>query len=142
MLSLDIGEKRVGIAGCDPLGITITALKCIHRTDFLEDVRKIKIHCVTRKVQGLVAGLPLDKDGGYTKQAKKCKAYGLKIAKSLNLPIAWVNEHSSTWAASEKYSLSKDRSGALDSACAVILLEQWLREGPDVEPVDSSTIEI
>jgi putative Holliday junction resolvase len=45
-----------------------------------------------------------------------------------------VDEHASSWAAGERFALHGDRSGRLDSAAAVLLLEQWLREGP--EPLD------
>ena len=77
-------------------------------------------------------GLPLDKNGSMTTQAKICQDYGIKIAKELDLPLAWVNEHSSSWEAGQKYNLKNDRSGKLDSAVAYLLLEQWLREGPDL----------
>ena len=36
--------------------------------------------------------------------------------------------------------LAKDRSGRLDSAAAALLLEQWLQEGPEPEPVAPATI--
>jgi putative Holliday junction resolvase len=45
--------------------------------------------------------------------------------------LVWVNEHSSSWAAAELRGLQGDRSGALDSAAAALLLEQWLLEGPE-----------
>ena len=135
VLSIDIGRKRVGLAGCDPLGITISRLPAIHRKNFEEDIKTLKEHCQKRKVEGLVVGLPLDEKGGNTRQAKYSKRYGQKIAQTLALPIAWVNEHSSSWEAGEKYNLQNDRSGQLDSASAALLLEQWLREGPELKPV-------
>ena len=57
----------------------------------------------------------------------------------LDLPIAWVNEHSSSWAAADRYNLKSDRSGQLDSASAQLLLEQWLQEGPELKPVDTAS---
>ena len=80
-------------------------------------------------------GLPLDEKGSLTRQAKFCQQYGQRLARRLRLPIAWVNEHSSTWEAGEKYNLHNDRSGLLDSAAASLLLEQWLNEGPELKPV-------
>ena len=52
----------------------------------------------------------------------------------LPLPLAWVNEHATSWSAAERFDLRKDRSGRLDSAAAALLLEQWLREGSLAEP--------
>jgi putative Holliday junction resolvase len=51
-----------------------------------------------------------------------------------------VDEHASSWAAGERFALHGDRSGRLDSAAAVLLLEQWLREGP--EPLASTAIRV
>ena len=90
--------------------------------------------CRERRVQGLVVGLPLDAAGEPTAQALHCRRYGLRLAAALNLPLAWVNEHSSTWAAGEQHGLVGDRSGRLDSAAAALLLEQWLQEGPELKP--------
>ena len=135
ILCIDFGLKRIGLAGCDPLGITITALPPIHRVSFERDLAIIKGYCQRREAKGLVIGLPLDKHGSITKQAAICQKYGNKIAKALDLPLAWVNEHSSSWEAAQKYNLKDDRTGKLDSSVAALLLEQWLREGPELAKV-------
>ena len=135
MLSLDVGRKRIGLAGCDPLGITVTPLKALHRGRFDADLPVLQQLCQDRRVQGLVVGLPLDAAGQPTAQADHCRRYGRRLAQALQLPLAWVNEHSSTWAAGERHGLMGDRSGRLDSAAAALLLDQWLREGPDLKPV-------
>ena len=132
ILSFDYGHKRIGLAGCDPMGITITRLEPIHRVSFQKDFAIIKDLCCERQVKGLVIGLPLDTYGHSTLQSKHCMNYGKKIANELALPLAWVNEHSSTWAAGQKHNLKNDRSGKIDSAVAALLLEQWLREGPEL----------
>jgi len=33
-----VGRKRIGLAGCDPLGITVTPLKALHRGRFDADL--------------------------------------------------------------------------------------------------------
>ncbi len=135
VLSIDIGRKRIGLAGCDQLGITIKRLPALNRGKFHQDIEILKNHCHIRQVQGLVFGLPLDREGLPTKQTLFCQKYGQRIARSLRLPVAWVNEHSSSWSAAVQFNLKGDRSGALDSAAAALLLEQWLREGPELKPV-------
>ena len=135
VLSLDIGSKRIGLAGCDPLGITVKVLPAIIRSNFKQELILFKSFCKERNIKGLVIGLALDDKGNPTEQSKKCKKYGQRIAKALELPIAWVNEHSSTWAAGQIYNLREDRSGKLDSAAALLLLTQWLEEGPELKPV-------
>ena len=135
MLSLDVGRRWIGLAGCDPLGITVTPLPALQRGRFDGDLNVLQQLCRDRRVHGLVVGLPLDAAGQPTPQAEHCRRYGRRLAQALQLPLAWVNEHSSTWAAGEQYGLSGDRSGRLDSAAASLLLEQWLQEGPELKPV-------
>ena len=133
VLSLDIGEKRIGIAGCDPLGISITQLPAIFRNSFEQDLQEFWEICLKRKVEGLIIGNPLDMNGKETHQSIRCKRYGFRLAKCLELPFAFINEHCSTVEAKEKFSLKKDKTGKIDSAAAAILLQQWLIEGPDLD---------
>tara|TARA_Y100001968_G_C19452742_1_gene769922 strand:- start:2983 stop:3429 length:447 start_codon:yes stop_codon:yes gene_type:complete len=132
VLSLDVGRKRIGIAGCDPLGITVTRLPAIFRKDFNTDLKQFIARCKERNVKGLIIGLPLNKKGEETSQSLYCKRYGKRLGQSLGLPIAWVNEHSSSLTAKERLRLKDDRSGKIDSEAAAIILEQWLFEGPDL----------
>ena len=133
VLCLDIGNKRIGIAGCDPLGISITHLPAIFRGSFEKDLKEFANICLERKVEGLVIGNPLDMQGMETNQSIRCKKYGIKLAKCLNLPLAFINEHCSTLEAKEKFSLKRDKTGRIDSAAAAILLQQWLIEGPNLD---------
>ena len=133
VLSLDIGNKRIGVAGCDPLGISITHLPAIFRNSFDEDLQKFVKICSHRKVKGLIIGNPLDMNGKATNQSIRCKRYGIKLATSLSLPVVFINEHCSTVEAKEKFSLKNDKSGRIDSAAAAILLQQWLIEGPNLD---------
>ena len=133
VLSLDIGNKRIGIAGCDPLGISITHLPAIFRKSFDEDLKEFCKICSKRKIQGLIIGNPLDMHGNETNQSIRCKKYGIKLSRCLNLPVAFINEHCSTIEAKEKFSLKNDKTGRIDSAAAAILLQQWLIEGPDLD---------
>ena len=60
VLCLDVGYKRIGIAGCDPLGISLTHLPAIFRKSFDEDLQEFHRICTNRKVKGLIIGTPLD----------------------------------------------------------------------------------
>mgnify|MGYP001284256013 CR=1 FL=1 len=133
VLSLDIGNKRIGIAGCDPLGISITHLPPIFRNNFEKDLKELGKICFNRRVKGLIIGNPLDMHGKETNQSFLCKKYGFRLSKCLKLPVAFINEHCSTFEAKEKFSLKRDKTGRIDSAAAAILLQQWLIEGPDLD---------
>jgi putative Holliday junction resolvase len=133
VLALDVGRKRIGLAGCDPLGLTVTPLAPLARGRFPADLLRLEPLVRQRRIQALVVGLPLDAAGAPTAQAVHCQRYGERLARALALPLAWVNEHASSWAAAERHGLHGDRTGALDSAAAALLLEQWLAEGPEPE---------
>ncbi|MFM7634399.1 MAG: Holliday junction resolvase RuvX [Cyanobacteriota bacterium] len=131
VLALDLGRRRIGLAGCDALGLTVSPLPALARGPFPSDLARLEVLVCQRRVAALVVGLPLDAAGQPTAQAGHCRRYGLRLARALALPLAWVNEHASSWAAAERHGLQGDRSGALDSAAAALLLEQWLAEGPE-----------
>jgi putative Holliday junction resolvase len=139
VLALDVGRKRIGLAGCDPLGLTVTPLRALKRGRFPADLALLEPLVAERRVQALVVGLPLDAAQQPTAQAEHCRRYGERLARHLNLPLALVNEYASSWAAGERHGLQGDRSGALDSAAAALLLEQWLMEGPEPAPVAAAT---
>ena len=132
----------------------MTPLPALQRSSPDQDLAQLRPLILQRGVRALVFGLPLDDAGLPTEQARHCRRYGLRLAAALSaaghpLPVAWVNEHSSSWAAGERFGLHGDRSGRLDSAAAAVLLEQWLRDGPAAqslrdgpaaEPVAPATI--
>jgi putative Holliday junction resolvase len=135
VLALDVGRKRIGLAGCDPLGLTVTPLAALRRGRWPADLEQLQALVERRRCAALVVGLPLDAAQQPTEQAEHCRRYGERLARSLGLPLALVNEFASSWAAGERHGLHGDRSGALDSAAAALLLEQWLQEGPEPAPV-------
>lgn len=137
-LALDVGRRRVGLAGCDPLGITVSPLPALLRGPFTSDLNHLRALVLRRGVRLLVVGLPLDRSQRLTPQAQHCQRYGRRLALALDLPVAWVNEHASSWAAAENHGLQGDRSGRLDSEAAALLLRQWLLEGPEPDPVPSA----
>lgn len=127
------------MAGCDPLGVTVTPLPALHRRTTELDAQILAALALHRRAKLLVVGLPLDAAQQLTAQARHSLRYGrllerLIAAQGLVLPVVWVNEHATSWAASDRFGLKKDRSGRLDSAAAALLLEQWLREGSLIEP--------
>lgn len=138
VLALDVGRRRLGLAGCDPLGLTVTPLPALGRGELEADLQRLLPLARSRQVSALVVGLPLSASAEPTPQSHHCRRYGLALQRGLArlgllLPVAWVNEHSSSWEAADRFGLRGDRSGRLDSLAAALLLEQWLREGPEPE---------
>ena len=133
VLGLDIGQKRIGLAYCDALNITVSILPAVNRTKDFFELDKIKHFITIHNIRGIIAGLPLDDKGRMTNQAINCKSYGDLVFNKFKLPFAYVNEHSSTWESANRFGIKKDKTGLIDSLSAKIILEQWIREGPELK---------
>ena len=133
VLCLDVGGKRIGLAYCDSLHITISILPAITRSKDFRELSLLNQFIIKHNLLGIVVGLPLDDNGEMTHQAKDCYEYGLSISQRLKLPIAFVNEHSSTWETLNRFDIKKDKSGLVDSLSAKVILEQWMNEGPELK---------
>ena len=133
ILSLDIGLKRIGLAYCDSLFITVNVLPALKRERNNNEIIIIKEHIKKLNLTGFIVGLPLDEAGKMTSQAFDCRAYGEFLFSELKLPFSFVNEHSSTWESTNRFGVKKDKSGLIDSLSAKIILEQWIQEGPELK---------
>ena len=133
VLCLDIGKKRIGMAYCDALFITVSILPAVRRSIDLKEIETFKRYINSLNITGIIIGLPLDENGNMTFQAKDCLEYGETINRNLKLPFNYVNEHSSTWESINTYGIKKDKSGLIDSYSAKVILEQWIKEGPELK---------
>ena len=133
ILSLDVGSKRIGLAYCDSLFITVNILPAVKREKNNNELKTIKTLIQKHNLTGFIVGLPLDDSGKMTSQAFDCETYGEFLFNELKLPFSFVNEHSSTWESINRFGIKKDKSGLIDSLSAKIILEQWIQEGPELK---------
>jgi len=129
-LGLDVGKKRMGVAGCDGTGLIATGLTTIYRTSFREDIKQLQNIIQERAVEILVVGMPYTLDGSMGFQAKQVVKFGDTVAKILDLPIEYVDERLTSVEAEAMLKASKKFStrdkGAIDCQAAAIILQQWL----------------
>lgn len=132
VLGLDVGLKRVGVAGCDGLGLLATELTTIHRTSFVNDVEAFRGLVKEREATLLVVGIPYTMNGEIGFQAKQVMKYAKRLSKALNLPLEFVDERLTSLEAEEQLKSSKKYSsynkGSIDRRAAAIILQQWLDE--------------
>ncbi|MEG4517077.1 MULTISPECIES: Holliday junction resolvase RuvX [unclassified Microcoleus] len=131
-LGLDIGVKRVGIAGCDGTGLIATGITTLVRSSFDRDVAYLRELVRERRVQILVAGLPYSLSGELGAQARQVQKYANRIASALELPLEYVDERLTSVEAEELMktqgiSVSQNK-GAIDRKAAALILQQWLDE--------------
>jgi len=86
-LGIDWGEKKMGLALSDPLGITARSFKTV-KTEVEELVKIIE----EEKIDKLVFGLPRNMDGSLGYQAKKVESFVGKLKKIIDLEVFFEDE--------------------------------------------------
>jgi putative holliday junction resolvase len=129
-LGLDVGSKRIGVAGCDGLGLLATGITTIWRSSFQEDVAQLAQIVTERDVELLVIGLPYTMDGKIGAQAKQVQKFARRVAVALELPIEYVDERLTSYAAEQmmiaaNISVSQNKA-TIDRIAAAVILQQWL----------------
>lgn len=130
VIGLDIGLRRVGVAGCDGLGLIATELTTVNRRSFKEDVEVLRKIVAERQANLIVAGIPYTMKGEIGFQAKQVIKYARRLSNALQLPLEFVDERLTSLEAEEqlksnKRNYNKDK-GLVDKRAAAIILQQWL----------------
>lgn len=68
-LGLDLGDKRIGIAISDELGITAQGLQTLERRNLRADMAALQALVDTYGVTDIVVGMPRNMDGSYGERA-------------------------------------------------------------------------
>lgn len=127
LLGLDLGEKTIGVAVCDPARQVATPVETIRRTRFTQDSERLAVLAGERGVVGLVLGLPLNMDGTEGPRAQSARAFARNLSRVLPLPVAFWDERLST-AAMERDLIALDTSRAkraakIDEMAAAFILQ-------------------
>ena len=130
ILGVDIGERRIGLALSDPLGITAQGLKTIQIENPEEVYDKLMQIIKEKKVEKIVFGLPRNMNGTLGPQAEKVQKYALNFNSISQLPVDFEDERLSTVSAEKVLLLANQsrakRKKAIDRLSAVIILQSYL----------------
>jgi len=130
ILSLDIGDVRIGVAISDPLGIIANTLGFISGESKKEKINKIKEIIKMKSPVLIVAGLPLNMDGSRGKASLKIKKFVKLLRKEIDIPVEMVDERLTTSEA-QKLLISADvsrskRKNVVDGMAASLILQKYL----------------
>ncbi len=143
-LALDVGDKRIGLAITDELGLTAQPLFTIHRAvpkpNLRADLKSIARFIRQHSVEVLVIGNPLHADGAPSPQSAKTLAFADALREFLtpnhpNLTIHLLDERLTTRDAhallGHRSSRADrlDRKDLIDQVAAVLILESFLSGG-------------
>ena len=137
VLGLDVGDRRIGLALTDRLGISAQPLLTVHRTTLRADLKSIGRVVRRHGVREVVIGLPLHSSGEMSAQATKTQAFAAALTEAMpELRVHWMDERLTTAEAHGLLDSSrgrrdgalarKERSGVVDQVAAVLLLEAFL----------------
>ena len=134
VLALDHGERRIGVALSDALGIIASPLTTIEHTTDANDADAVTALIGENGVQEVVVGIPISLDGSIGPQAKRAAYFARLLSERTGVPVETVDERLSTREAKRKLGegggrRTKDR-GRVDAAAAAVLLQAYLDSRP------------
>ncbi len=135
ILAVDPGERRVGLAISDPLGITAQGLPTFDkkRGDVFAHLRALAgRYQITR----VVVGRPLSLSGRESDASRRAAEFARAIAEALSLPVELWDERLSSAEAERVLAGTRAEKGAIDRVAAVLILQGYLdaRRGRAPEP--------
>ncbi len=129
IMGLDVGEKTIGVAVSDELGLTAQGIKTIRRKGWKEDLDLLHHLAREYEVQCVVVGMPRNMNGTLGPSAHKALEF-VKRLQALNLPVVTEDERLTTVMA-ERVLIEADvrrskRKQVVDQIAAVLILQGYL----------------
>lgn len=130
IIALDIGTKRIGVAVCDELQITVRPLFTIQRTSWKKLLLQVKDILAEYDAKALVLGLPLTFDGGESEMSEEARRLARNFSLSLEIPVLLQDERLTSYAARgemwKRGVKNKDMRETVDSEAAAFILSDFL----------------
>jgi putative Holliday junction resolvase len=133
ILAIDVGDKRIGLAITDPLGLTAQPLFTIHRTNLRADLKSVARFLRQHQVEVVVVGYPLHADGSVSPQAEKAQVFAEAVREEHPLLTHHLLDERLTTRDAHAllghrsgYADRRERSAVIDQVAAVLLLEAFL----------------
>jgi len=134
ILGLDYGEKRIGAAVCDELGMTAQGLPTLSRKTKKHDLEMLGQWIRNYGVEKIVIGYPLRLDGSEGIQCEKVNRFADLLSKAFSLPVVKWPETMSTKEAEEILISAgvrwQKRKEKVDRLAACLILQSYL-DGAD-----------
>ena len=135
MMSIDYGDKRVGIALSDPthtISYPLCVIKQVNKENLISEIVQI---LEEKKIEKIIIGLPLSMSGKYSEQTKKVISFKDLLIKKLsdqniNIAIDTIDERLSSVSAKnimiQQGIKTGHNKGEVDKTAAAIFLQSYL----------------
>ena len=130
IMGLDVGDKTIGVAVSDLMGLTAQGVKTVKRVGKKKDIEELTAIIKERQVNKIVSGLPKNMNGTLGPQGEKVIKFGELLEEETGIKIEYWDERLSTVAA-ERSLIEADvrrdkRKKVIDMLAAVIILQGYL----------------
>ena len=134
ILALDPGERRIGVALSDELGILASPLTILERRSWATDLARIADLARTHGVAEVVVGHPTTLRGEAGPQARRAERFAREVSRVVDVPVRLWDERYSTVEAKERIAAdrrsrwprARDRGVRPDAAAAAVILQGYL----------------
>lgn len=156
IVALDVGDRRIGIAVSDPLGLTAQPVETYTRVGYGPDTRRITQLAQQYGTNRILCGLPLNMDGTQGFQTQKVREFAGKLTEA-GLVVEFYDERMTTVLAEgallEADMRRENRKKKVDMVAAVMILQSYLdaqaartaaeaADSDDDEPEDDGILEM
>ena len=132
LVGLDVGDKTIGVAVTDELGITVQGVGTVWRKGEKHDFPALAKLLEGRTVTRYVVGWPLNMDGTPSDMSARAEKFARRLNGRFNLPVFTHDERLTTFEAKGHRLAQGQRDGyrdrPVDALAAALLLEGWLAE--------------
>ena len=130
IMALDIGEKRVGIAICDPEEHVASPVCVLPAQEVHANARSFRMQIEDWEPELLLCGLPYTLAGEEGPQAQRIREFAADVSKATDIPVEFADERLSSSQAKrslrEKGLSEKAMRGKVDMIAASLFLQAWL----------------
>ena len=134
ILALDLGERRIGIAVSDALGITAQGLPTLTREGRRQVLEHLRGLIEEHHVGMVVVGLPLHMDGRAGSAAAGARAFSEMLQSDLGIQVGLWDERLTTVEVERIMAAAgvraRKRKQHRDRLAAVVILQSWLDAHP------------
>jgi len=132
-LALDIGNRRIGVAVSDELGLTAQPVLTLERRrNMREDLRSLGRLARKYGVVAIVVGNPVHLSGDVSPQAKKTQAFAAQLGELTGLPIHLWDERLTTREAHqilyEAGHARQQHRRVVDQVAATLILQSFMEK--------------
>ena len=128
LLAIDLGSKRIGIAVCDELRLTVRPVATIERRSWKALLSQVSKEIQAFEARGLVIGSPAEPRWFGRRSRNETRHVAAKFALSLNVPVYLQDERLTSEEAKSRLSVIKKGACTIDSEAAAIILQDFIEQ--------------